>query len=302
MGGTETTKNDRAARSARRHAWPVLAWLPGYRRSWLRFDLIAGLTVCGILVPEGMAYAQLAGVPPEFAFYAAPIGLLAYALIGSSRQVVVAVSSAVAIMSAATISELAAPNSAEYVALTAALAILAGLVSIAFGVLQLGRIAQFFSESVLTGFVFGLALLITVKQIPKVLGIEAHGDTAVALVRDMLPHVKETDLLTLAVGAGGIAGMIVLERWLPKVPAALVVLLGSIAVSVAFDLEAHAVKVVGVLPAGLAGPVCPASAWMPCRNSSAARWASPWSRSPRRSGRPTSSCASMAGRSARTAS
>jgi len=160
-----------AARRATGRTWPILQWVPGYERRWLRFDVIAGLTVCGILVPEGMAYAQLAGVPPEYAFYAAPIGLLAYAVLGSSRQLVVAVSSAVAIMSAATISEIATTGSAEYVALTAALAILAGVVSIAFGVLKLGRMAQFFSESVLLGFVFGLALLITVKQIPKILGI-----------------------------------------------------------------------------------------------------------------------------------
>jgi sulfate permease, SulP family len=255
--GTRGTGRPSGGKAPTRRAWPVLAWVPGYRLGWLRLDLIAGLTVCGILVPEGMAYAQLAGVPPEFAFYAAPIGLLAYAVIGSSRQVVVAVSSAVAIMSAATISELATPNSAEYIALTAALAILAGLVSIAFGALRLGRIAQFFSESVLTGFVFGLALLITIKQIPKILGVEAHGDTAAALVRDLLPHLKETDLLTLAVGAAGIAAMIVLERRLPKLPAALVVLAGSIVASVAFGFEASGVKVVGVLPAGLAGPSLP---------------------------------------------
>ena len=74
-----------AARRATGHAWQILQWVPGYQRSWLRFDFIAGLTVCAILVPEGMAYAQLAGVPPEYAFYAAPIGLLAYALLGSSR-------------------------------------------------------------------------------------------------------------------------------------------------------------------------------------------------------------------------
>ena len=110
--------------------WPILSWAPGYQRSWLRFDIIAGLTVCAILVPEGMAYAQLAGVPAETAFYAAPIALLAYAVLGSSRQLVVAVSSAVAIMSAATISGIAAAGSDEYVALTAALAILAGLLSI----------------------------------------------------------------------------------------------------------------------------------------------------------------------------
>jgi sulfate permease, SulP family len=237
--------------------WPLLRWVPGYRRSWLRFDLIAGLTVCAILVPEGMAYAELAGVPPEYAFYAAPIGLLAYAVLGSSRQLVVAVSSAVAIMSAATISGIAAAGSAEYIALTAALAILAGLISIAAGVLKLGRIAQFFSESVLLGFVFGLALLITIKQIPKILGIEAHGETALELVRDILPELSATDALTLTVGAFGIAAMILLERWLPRIPAALVVLIGSIAASAVFGLEAQGVRVVGDLPAGLAGPSLP---------------------------------------------
>jgi MFS superfamily sulfate permease-like transporter len=171
--------------------WPVFAWLPGYRRAWLRFDVIAGLTVCAILVPEGMAYAELAGMPPETAFYAAPVALLAYAALGSSRQLVVAVSSAIAIMSAATVSEIAVEGSAEFVALTAALAILAGLISMAAGALKLGRIAQFFSASVLLGFVFGLALLISIKQIPKILGIEAHGETALELVRDMAPQLRE---------------------------------------------------------------------------------------------------------------
>lgn len=240
-----------------RRAWPVLSWVPGYQRSWLPLDVVAGLTVCAILVPEGMAYAELAGMPPETAFYAAPVALLAYAILGSSRQLVVAVSSAIAIMSAATISGLAPAGSVEYAALTAALAILAGLVSMAAGLLKLGRIAQFFSESVLLGFVFGLALLITIKQIPKLLGIEAHGESAVELVRDMIPHLRETDLLTLAVGLAGIAGMIALERWLPRIPAALIVLLASIGVSVAFGLEGLGVHVVGDLPAGLRGPTLP---------------------------------------------
>jgi sulfate permease, SulP family len=247
----------RATTGSTPRAWPVFSWLPGYQRSWLRPDVIAGLTVCAILVPEGMAYAELAGVPPEFAFYSAPAALLAYAALGTSRQLVVAVSSAIAIMSAATIGEIAVQGSAEFVALTAALAILAGLVSIAAGILKLGRIAQFFSQSVLTGFVFGLALLISIKQIPKLLGIEAHGESAVQLLVEIVRHVGETDLLTLAVGLAGIAGMLLLEHRLPRLPAALVVLLASIAVSVVLGLEAAGVHVVGDLPAGLAGPSLP---------------------------------------------
>ena len=248
---------DRASTGPPSRPWPVFAWLQGYQRSWLRLDVIAGMTVCAILVPEGMAYAELAGVPPEFAFYAAPAALLAYAALGSSRQLVVAVSSAIAIMSAATISELAVEGTAEFVALTAALAILAGLVSVAAGVLRLGRIAQFFSESVLLGFVFGLALLISIKQIPKLLGIEAEGESAVDLLRDIIPQVSETHLLTLVVGIACMTGMLLLERRLPRVPAALVVLLASIAASATLGLEAAGVHVVGDLPAGLAAPSLP---------------------------------------------
>ncbi len=243
------------ARTRRR--WPVLDWLPGYQRSWLRPDVVAGLTVCAILVPEGMAYAELAGMPPETAFYAAPIGLLAYAVLGSSRQLVVAVSSAIAIMSAATISYLAPAGTLDYAVLTAALALLAGLISIGAGLLKLGRIAQFFSESVLVGFVFGLALLISIKQIPKLLGVEAHGETAVELLVDLIPKISETHALTLVIGIVCIASMVLLERRVPRIPAALVVLLGAIAASVALGLEALGVHVVGDLPAGLARPSLP---------------------------------------------
>ena len=117
---------------------PILAWLPNYERAWLRTDLIAGLTVVALLVPEGMAYAEIAGVPPQTAFYAAPIGLLAFAIFGSSRQLVVAVSAIIATMSFATVSLIAAPETPEFIVLTAALAVLAGLISIVAGLLKTG--------------------------------------------------------------------------------------------------------------------------------------------------------------------
>ena len=152
--------------------FPILGWLPKYERSWLRSDLIAGLTVVALLIPEGMAYAQIAGMPPQTAFYAAPIGLLAFAIFGTSRQLVVAVSAIIATMSFATVSLIAPPNTTEFYLLTAALAVLAGLIAILAGLLKLGRVAQFFSESVMVGFITGLALVIMVKQLPKILGIE----------------------------------------------------------------------------------------------------------------------------------
>ncbi|MGE5289461.1 MAG: SulP family inorganic anion transporter [Micromonosporaceae bacterium] len=239
----------------------IASWRHGYERSWFGTDVLAGLTVTAILIPEGMAYAQLAGVGPEAAFYAAPIGLLMYAMLGSSRQLVVAVSSAVAITSAATITSLAQPGTAKYVALTAALALMAGLISVLAGLLRLGRIAQFFSSSVLLGFVFALALIITEKQIPKLLGIHADVSHFFTGVWNILTHLGTTSVVTLTLGAVCMAAMIVFGRFVPKLPAALFVLIGSIIASAALDLPSHGVAVVGKLPSGLAPPKLPHVGW-----------------------------------------
>jgi high affinity sulfate transporter 1 len=219
------------------------------------------LTVTAILIPEGMAYAQLAGVGPEAAFYAAPIGLLMYAVFGSSRQLVVAVSSAVAVTSAATITSLAHPGTAKYVALTAGLALIAGLLSVLAGLLRLGRIAQFFSSSVLLGFVFALALIITEKQIPKLLGIHVDVSSFFVGAWNILRHLGYTSAVTLAMGAACLAAMILFGRFLRKLPAALLVLIGSIIASAALDLPSHGVEVVGKLPSGLAPPELPHVGW-----------------------------------------
>ena len=237
---------------------PILGWLPRYERLWLRTDLIAGLTVVALLIPEGMAYAQIAGVPPQTAFYAAPIGLLAFAIFGTSRQLVVAVSAIIATMSFATVSLIAVPDTPEFILLTAALAVLAGLISIICGLLKLGRVAQFFSESVMVGFLTGLALTVMIKQVPKLLGIEGgHGnfwERAVEIIR----HLSETHLATLITGMLCLILLIALEHYFHKIPAALVALVFGILVSVIFGLEARGVEVVGEIPAGLAPPKWPA--------------------------------------------
>jgi high affinity sulfate transporter 1 len=241
---------------------PILSWLPKYQKAWLRPDIIAGLTVLALLIPEGMAYAEIAGLPPQTAFYAAPVGLLLYAILGTSRQLVVAVSAAIATMSAATVAPLAAAGSQEYAALSAGLAILAGLVSIVAGLLNLGRITSFFSEPVLTGFITGLALTIAIKQVPKLFGFEGveHGNFWQRLV-DIFRHLPETHLLTLGVGLAFLALILFIEHRFPKIPAALVALVLGILLSVVFNFHERGLHVVGDIPAGLAAPRLPGLEW-----------------------------------------
>lgn len=237
---------------------PILAWLPAYQRTWLRADLIAGLTVVALLIPEGMAYAEIAGVPPQAAFYAAPIGLLMFATFGTSRQLVVAVSAAIATMSYATVSAVVQPETTEFILMTAALAVLAGIIAILAGILKLGQVAQFFSESVMVGFISGLAILIAMKQLPKIFGIEGASGNFWERLHHLVTHLPETHQITLVVGIICLVLMILLEHYFERIPAALVAMLAGILISAAFSLDTYGVKIVGDLPAGLALPQWPA--------------------------------------------
>jgi len=236
---------------------PILSWLPKYERVWLRGDIIAGVTVLALLIPEGMAYAEIAGLPPQTAFYAAPIGLLLYAIFGTSRQLVVVVSAAIATMSAAAVAPLAEAGSLEYAALSAGLAVMAGLISILAGLFKLGRIASFFSESVLTGFIAGLALTISIKQVPKLFGFEGGEGNFWQRFYDILINLGETHLLTLVVGLVSIALLLFLEHRFHKLPAALIIMVLGIIISSIFALGQLGVHVVGEIPAGIAPPKMP---------------------------------------------
>jgi sulfate permease, SulP family len=154
-----------------RQPW-LLPSLRGYQRSWLRPDLLAGLTVWAVLVPESLAYATIAGVSPVVGLYAAVPALVLYAVLGSSRHLVVASMSATAALSASIVAVHAKAGSADYVALTATLAIVTGILGILAGLARFGFLASFISEPVFRGFIVGLALTIIAGQLPKLFGVE----------------------------------------------------------------------------------------------------------------------------------
>jgi SulP family sulfate permease len=235
----------------RRLRLPLFTSLRGYDAGWLRGDVIAGLTVWAVLVPEALAYASIAGVSPVIGLYAAPGALLLYAAFGSSRHLVVGPMSATAALSAAAVAEVATQGSAGFAAHTAALAITTGLLTLAAGLLRLGFLASFISEPVLKGFIVGLALTIVVGQLPDLFGVEKGIGDFFEKLWDLLASLGQTSVTTLAVGLASLALVLGLRRFAPAVPGSLVAVLGGIAAVGLLDLDQHGVEIVGQIDSGL---------------------------------------------------
>src|SRR5271154_6893040 len=225
--------------------------LHGYRRDWLRGDLIAGLTVWAVLVPEALAYASIAGVSPVVGLYAAPGALILYAALGSSRQLVTGPMAATAALSAATVAELVPVGSDRFTAMTAAIAITTGLAALLAGLLRLGFLASFISEPVLKGFIVGLALTIIIGQVPKLFGIKKGSGDFFQQLWHVISHLGETDGLTLLVGALSLALIVALRRFASAVPGSLVAVLLGIAAVKLLSLEEHGLEIVGPIKSGL---------------------------------------------------
>ena len=223
--------------------------LGGYRRAWLRGDLIAGLTVWAVLVPEALAYASIAGVSPVVGLYAAPGALILYAALGSSRQLVVGPMAATAALSAATVAALVPIGGGRFAALTAGLAIATGLAALIAGLLRLGFLASFISEPVLKGFIVGLALTIIIGQVPKLLGIEKGTGDFFEQLWHVITHLGDTQGLTFVVGLLSLAVIVGLRRFAPVVPGSLAAVLLGIAAVKLLDLDG--VEIVGSIKSGL---------------------------------------------------
>jgi SulP family sulfate permease len=244
---------------------PILSWLPHYDRSWFSFDAIAGLTLWGLVVPEAMAYAGIAGLPPQAGLYTLVVSLLVYALLGTSRHLSVGGTSATAALLASSVvaaltatSSAAASDAEAYQAYASAFVLVTGLVFLVAGVARLGFITQFLSKPVMAGFVVGLAIFVVVGQLNKLIGVEKTEGNTVEKLIGIVRELPQADLVTLAVGALALAALFLLPRLSPRIPAGLVVLFGAIALSSALDLEGQGVAVVGSLPQGLPSPTLPA--------------------------------------------
>ncbi len=231
--------------------FPILKWLPRYQRRWLRPDLIAGLTVWMVMVPEAMAYAGIAHVPPLMGLYTVPLPLFAYAILGSSRLMVVGPDSATALISASVVGGLAGAGSARFMALTSALAIAVGVFFFVFGLLKMGWIASFISQPVMTGFLEGIVLVTILGQVPALLGVpEAHGRFFVKLW-GIIQESSQMSWLVPAIGLGSLMLLFLLRRWAPRLPAGLITVTLAIILVTMLGLAEDGVRVVGMLGAHL---------------------------------------------------
>ncbi len=237
--------------------FPILDWLPHYKAEWLRFDIIAALSVWALLVPQGIAYASIAGVPAQYGLYAALGALLGYALFGTAGQVITGPSAAIAAVSGSVIALWATSGTPEWISYTAALALTAGLVYLLLGWFKMGWVSHFLSGAVLGGFVFGFGIGLIVDQTPKILGVPKASGSYFDVLIGVIQSLPETSIPTLITGVISIILLLLMRRYLPKLPRTIIVVILGIIVSSMLGLADYGVSVVGPIPTGLPSIVWP---------------------------------------------
>ncbi|MNJ16172.1 putative sulfate transporter [compost metagenome] len=232
-------------------------WLPGlanllqYRREWFRHDLQAGLSVAAIQIPIAIAYAQIVGLPPQYGLYACILPMMVYALIGSSRQLMVGPDAATCAMVAGAIAPLAMGDPQRLAQLSVIITVLVGLMLIGAGVARAGFIASFFSRPILIGYLNGIGLSLLAGQLGKVLGFRIEGDGFILSLINLLQRLGEIKWMTLSIGLAGLALLIWLPRRYPRLPSALVTVVLATLVVGLFGLDRYGVAVLGPVPAGI---------------------------------------------------
>jgi SulP family sulfate permease len=231
---------------------PILSWAPRYQRTWLRPDLIAGITVAALVVPKSLGYAGIAGVPIEYGLYAAAAGAILYAIFGLSGQIATGPSSALAAVAAgALVSAGIATGSDDAVALVAAVTIGSGLMFLVLRLFRMGWISQFLSKPVITGFLFGAAIEVVIGELPKITGTEAEGANSWQKLLSWLEGLSATDLTTVAIGVASLVLIFGLKVVAPRLPGALILLVLGLAASIVLGLGERGVTLIGEVPRGL---------------------------------------------------
>jgi sulfate permease, SulP family len=247
-----------SAHRQRHNSFPILDWLFGYQKEWLHWDLIAGLITAAVVIPKAMAYATIAGLPVQVGLYTALVPMVIYAVVGTSRPLSVSTTTTLAILAAADFSQVAAVGDpTSLMRVSATLTLLVGAILLLASLLRLGFIGNFISEPVLIGFKAGIALVIVLDQVPKLMGVHLPKGTFLNNLLATLQAIPHTSLPTLVVGILMIVLLVGMTRFFPRVPAPLIVVAIGIASMRLFGLQAYGLETVGEIPRGLPSFISP---------------------------------------------
>ncbi|MEN6519849.1 MAG: solute carrier family 26 protein [Armatimonadota bacterium] len=230
---------------------PGLAWIRGYDRSFFKYDLVAGLSVAAVALPTGIAYAPLVGVPPVYGIYASILSLVAYALFGSSRQLIVGPDAATAVLVGAALTNTAGGDTSKYVGLAATLTLMTGLICVIAGVIRLGFVANFLARPILMGFMNGVGLSIIAGQLSKLFGYSVPSTGFFRTIFYFFSKIGQTNIVTLIVGVSAFVLLMFLRRKSRRIPAPLIAVIAGIIAAAILDLGKYGVAAAGTVPAGL---------------------------------------------------
>ncbi len=240
---------------------PNLSFLRGYRRTWLMADLLAGISVCLVMIPTVIAYAGLMGLPPQYGLYAALVPLAVYPFFGSSRQVIVGPDIAICLLIVSAVRPLAGGDAGRAAGLAATVAVMSGLLLLLGARARVGAVADFFSKPVLVGYMTGAALILVASQLDKFFGVALQSNDFFPRLAELCGKLDKANQTTVIFGFSLLAVLLGLRRFAPKIPSALVVCVVAIAASAGLGLEHRGVAVVGLLPAGLPAFSFPLFGW-----------------------------------------
>jgi len=241
--------------------FPSLDWIRNYDKSWLSGDISAGLTVGVMLIPQGMAYSMLAGLPPIHGLYAVTIPLIVYALMGTSRQLAVGPVAMVSLLISSGVGQLAAAGTEEYISYAILLALMVGVLQLLMGIFRIGFLVNFLSHPVIAGFTSAAAVVIGFSQLKHILGVKTEGESVIGIFKQIMAQVQDFHFISIMIGMGSIITLILVKKLHKKIPAPLVVVtLGILIVSV-FALDQSGVKIVKEIPSGFPMPALPIFDW-----------------------------------------